>query len=93
LFKFYLPAIAVRGNAVKMDTLVAKYSGSAYQDELYSEEQQRNLTECLPPISLKFDLPPVAKVSCDAAGCGPIAHLSFPFVMKTGWLLTLWLLL
>lgn len=48
-----------------MDTLVAKYSGSAYRDELYSEEQQRDLTECLPPISLKFDLPPVAKVSGD----------------------------
>ncbi|CRG90733.1 20S proteasome subunit beta 5 [Talaromyces islandicus] len=59
----YLPAVTVRGIAVDMDTLVAKYSGSAFRDELYSEEQQRDLTECLPPISLKFDLPPVAKPS------------------------------
>ena len=46
-----------------MDTLVARYSGSAFRDDLYSEEQQRDLTECLPPLSLKFELPPVAKVS------------------------------
>lgn len=46
-----------------MDTLVAKYSSSPYQDEMYSEEQQREYTACLPPLSLKFDLPPIAKPS------------------------------
>lgn len=46
-----------------MDTLVAKYSRSPYEDEFYSEQQQREMTECLPPLSLKFDLPPIENVS------------------------------
>lgn len=45
-----------------MDTLVAKYSSSPFQDAMYSEEEQRDLTKVLPPLSLKFDLPPIAKV-------------------------------
>jgi 20S proteasome subunit beta 5 len=49
-----------------MDTLVAKYSGSPYQDDMYSEEQQRELTQCLPPLSLKFELPAIEKVGSDA---------------------------
>ncbi|KAF5007353.1 hypothetical protein F66182_15744, partial [Fusarium sp. NRRL 66182] len=43
-----------------MDTLVAKYSSSPFQDAMYSEEEQRDLT-CTPSLSLKFDLPPIAK--------------------------------
>ncbi|KAL1984240.1 hypothetical protein VTN96DRAFT_9374 [Rasamsonia emersonii] len=46
-----------------MDTLVAKYSRSPYEDEFYSEQQQREMTECLPPLSLKFDLPPIENPS------------------------------
>uniref|UniRef100_A0A093V3A6 proteasome endopeptidase complex n=1 Tax=Talaromyces marneffei PM1 TaxID=1077442 RepID=A0A093V3A6_TALMA len=46
-----------------MDTLVAKYSSSPFQDAMYSEEEQRDLTQCLPPLSLKFDLPPISKPS------------------------------
>lgn len=58
-----------------MDTLVAKYSGSAFRDDLYSEEQQRDLTECLPPLSLKFDLPPVVKVSLVMHAAGGAGRL------------------
>lgn len=46
-----------------MDTIVAQYTRSPYEDEFYSEEEQRSLTESIPPLSLKFDLPPVANVS------------------------------
>jgi 20S proteasome subunit beta 5 len=46
-----------------MDTLVAQYSRSPFQDEMYSEQHQRELTQTLPPLSLKFDLPPIANVS------------------------------
>jgi hypothetical protein len=46
-----------------MDTLVARYSRSSFQDEMYSEQQQRELSQCLPPLSLKFDLPPLSNVS------------------------------
>ncbi|RJE17660.1 hypothetical protein PHISCL_10005, partial [Aspergillus sclerotialis] len=42
-----------------MDKLVAQYTRRPHQDEFYSEQEQRDLTETLPPISLKFDLPPV----------------------------------
>lgn len=45
-----------------MDTIVAQYTRSPFQHESYSEEEQRNLTESLPPLSLKFDLPPVDNV-------------------------------
>lgn len=46
-----------------MDKLVAQYSRPAHQNELYSEQQQHDLTESLPPLSLKFNLPPVDNVS------------------------------
>lgn len=46
-----------------MDKLVAQYTRRPHQDEFYSEQEQRALTETLPPISLKFDLPPVDNVS------------------------------
>lgn len=45
-----------------MDKLVAQYTQSPHQNEFYSEQEQHDLTESLPPISLKFDLPPVDNV-------------------------------
>jgi len=46
-----------------MDTLVAQYSRSSFQDDFYSERDQRELSQCLPPLSLKFDLPPISRPS------------------------------
>jgi 20S proteasome subunit beta 5 len=46
-----------------MDKLVAQYSRPPHQNEFYSEQEQQELTESLPPLSLKFALPPVANVS------------------------------
>lgn len=45
-----------------MDKLVAQYSRPPHQNEFYSEQEQRDLTESLPPLSLKFNLPPVDNV-------------------------------
>lgn len=45
-----------------MDKIVAQYSRPSYQN-VYSEQDQQDLTESLPPLSLKFALPPVANVS------------------------------
>lgn len=51
-----------------MDKLVAQYSRPPHQHEFYSEQEQQDLTESLPPLSLKFSLPPVDNVSiCEAA--------------------------
>lgn len=47
-----------------MDKLVSLYSRPPHKDEFYSEQEQRDLTENLPPLSLKFDLPPIDDVSC-----------------------------
>ena len=47
-----------------MDKIVAQYSRPSHQNEFYSEQEQQDLTETLPPLSLKFALPPVANVSC-----------------------------
>jgi 20S proteasome subunit beta 5 len=46
-----------------MDKLVAQYSRPPHQNVFYSEQEQQDLTESLPPLSLKFALPPVANVS------------------------------
>jgi hypothetical protein len=46
-----------------MDQLVRQYTRSPHQNEFYSEQEQHDLTEALPPLSLKFSLPPVANVS------------------------------
>lgn len=45
-----------------MDKLVAQYTRSPHQNEFYSEQEQRDLTESLPPLSLKFNLPPIDNV-------------------------------
>lgn len=46
-----------------MDKLVAQYSRPQHQNEFYSEQEQQDLTESVPPLSLKFALPPVDNVS------------------------------
>ncbi|KAJ5369839.1 Proteasome subunit beta type-5 [Penicillium cataractarum] len=46
-----------------MDKIVAQYSRPSHQNEFYSEQEQQDLTETLPPLSLKFALPPVANPS------------------------------
>lgn len=45
-----------------MDKLVAQYSGSSHQNEMYSEQEQQDITASVPPLSLKFSLPPVDNV-------------------------------
>lgn len=45
-----------------MDALVSQYSRPAYQDEGYSSDEQLQLSEVTPPLSLKFALPPIAQV-------------------------------
>lgn len=46
-----------------MDKLVAQYSRPQHQNDFYSEAEQQELTEGMPPLSLKFALPPVDNVS------------------------------
>ncbi len=46
-----------------MDTLVARYTGSPFASEGFSSEDQQDYADSLPPLSLKFALPPVARVS------------------------------
>lgn len=41
---------------------MAQYSRSAFQDEGYSAQDQQELSETVPPLSLRFTMPPVAKV-------------------------------
>ncbi|KAI9926932.1 hypothetical protein MW887_004031 [Aspergillus wentii] len=53
-----------------MDKLVAQYSRRPHQNEFYSEQEQHDLTESHPSISLKFNLPPVDNVSLKSTGCG-----------------------
>lgn len=45
-----------------MDYLVATYSQPEYQDEVYSDHEQQELAQAVPPLSLRFALPPVAQV-------------------------------
>jgi 20S proteasome subunit beta 5 len=46
-----------------MDTLVARYSRPAYHDnEVFSEQEQQDLSDSVPSLSLKFAMPPVAHV-------------------------------
>jgi 20S proteasome subunit beta 5 len=46
-----------------MDTLVAQYTQPPYANEGFTSEEQNDYTETLPPLSLKFALPPVARPS------------------------------
>jgi len=45
-----------------MDTLVAQYSRPMFENEGYSQDEQQELSQAIPPLSLKFALPPVAQV-------------------------------
>ena len=46
-----------------MDTLVAQYSRPAFETEGYSRDEQQELSQVTPPLSLNFALPPIANVS------------------------------
>jgi hypothetical protein len=50
-----------------MDKLVAQYSRPPHQNELYNEQEQEDLSASVPPLSLKFALPPVDNVSSKSA--------------------------
>lgn len=45
----------------KMDTLVSRYSQPMFEKE-YSEEDQLELYQSTPSLSLKFAMPPIAQV-------------------------------
>lgn len=42
---------------------MAQYSRPAFQDEGYSSQEQQELSETVPPLSLRFAMPPVARVN------------------------------
>ena len=46
-----------------MDSIVAQYSRPLYEDEGYSSEEQLDMIQSTPNISLKFAMPPIAQVS------------------------------
>jgi 20S proteasome subunit beta 5 len=46
-----------------MDALVAQYSRPQFENEGFSQDEQQELSEVTPPLSLKFALPPVAQVN------------------------------
>jgi hypothetical protein len=45
-----------------MDTLVAQYSRPMFEKENYSEEEQMDLYQGAPSLSLRFAMPPIAQV-------------------------------
>ena len=45
-----------------MDSLVAQYTRPAFTEEGQSHEEQQELMQATPELSLKFALPPVAQV-------------------------------
>jgi hypothetical protein len=48
---------------LEMDSLVAQYTRPLYEDEGYSSDEQNELSCTTPSLSLKFAMPPVARVS------------------------------
>ena len=46
-----------------MDALVSQYSRPAYKEEGYAEQEQLELVDTLPSLSLKFALPPVPQAA------------------------------
>ena len=46
-----------------MDNLVATYSRPAFEDEGYSPEENHDLIQAKPSLSLNFTLPPMRNVS------------------------------
>lgn len=53
-----------------MDKIVSQYTRSPEQDEFLAEQQE--LTETTPPLSLKFNLP-------------PLDNVSYPLFPGSGW--------
>jgi hypothetical protein len=45
-----------------MDTLVAQYSKPMFEKENYSQDDQMELYQAAPSLSLRFAMPPVAQV-------------------------------
>ena len=45
-----------------MDSLVAAYSRPAFEDEGYSSDDQQELVQAKPSLSLNFALPPLPNV-------------------------------
>ncbi|KAK3044025.1 Proteasome subunit beta type-5, partial [Coniosporium uncinatum] len=43
-----------------MDTLVARYTAPPSYSEGYTQDEQQELAQLTPPLSLKFALPPIA---------------------------------
>lgn len=66
-----------------MDLLVAQYSRPAFQDEGYSAHEQQELSETVPPLSLRFAMPPIAKVNL--VGC--YEHMTCVGGRMAGWLI------
>ncbi|ETI19284.1 proteasome component PRE2 [Cladophialophora carrionii CBS 160.54] len=46
-----------------MDTLVAQYTQSPFANEGFSSDEQNDFCETVPPLSLKFALPPIPRPS------------------------------
>lgn len=47
-----------------MDTLVAQYSKPMFEKENYNQDDQVDLYNPAPSLSLRFAMPPIAQVSC-----------------------------
>ena len=62
-----------------MDTLVAQYTRPLFENEGPSQEEQLDLVQALPPLSLKFALPPIAQVSF------PVDHLQLHLLPHLIW--------
>lgn len=62
--RYHIPR-QIGGTDVKMDSLVARYSRPMFENEGYAKEQQEEmeLVQEVPALSLKFAMPPVAQVS------------------------------
>ena len=46
-----------------MDALVAQHTRPAFENEGYSYEDHQELSQTVPPLSLKFALPPLENVN------------------------------
>lgn len=60
-----------------MNSLVAQYSRPAYRNEGYSEQEQDEISQTTPPLSLRFAMPPLANVS-------PVQLVHRPLIKYTG---------
>ena len=58
----FFPFLNTPSQIFKMDTLVAQYSKPMFEKENYSQDDQMELYQQAPSLSLKFAMPPVAQV-------------------------------